>query len=283
MCGIAGFFTLRPNDPRVWTVFDAQFAATEARGREGSGVFSLPSERGGSIYVHRQNLPASELIGVAHYRRIKNTRPTAVVGHCRLPTKGLSTNPANLHPILAGKVLGVHNGIVRNDEELFRRFGLPRAGQVDSEVIFRLIERFCPEGLDAAGVRRAFAEIRGDYALAFTHARTLGEVWLARNEWRPLVLVWLPALETLYFGSERRFIFGAMNRAMAATGDGSLSKGLRVWDLPAGMVAVVDRGALRALSKGKEWGGALRMFRVPAAVEGRLRAMPLWEAARVPW
>lgn len=282
MCGIAGFFTLHPEDLRVWTVFDAQFAATEARGREGSGVFSLPSERGGDILVHRQNLPASELVGVTVYRRIRKSQPAAVVGHCRLPTKGASTNPANLHPIVAGKALGVHNGVVYNDNAIFRDFNLRRAGQVDSEAIFRLIDYFCPKGLEAIGVQRALAKIRGDYAVAFTHARNAGEVWLARDG-RPLVLVWTPALGTLYFGSERRFIFGALNGAMAEAGDASLTKGLRVWDLPAGAVAVVDRAVLRELEKRKEPTKVLPTFRIPVVAERRPRAVPMWETAGVPW
>ena len=58
-------------------------------------------------------------------------------------TKGHPTIEANNHPIRHGAVVGVHNGIILNDEELFEQHGWTRAHPemtVDSEAIFALVE-----------------------------------------------------------------------------------------------------------------------------------------------
>ena len=58
-------------------------------------------------------------------------------------TKGHPTIEGNNHPIRHGAVVGVHNGIILNDEELFEQHGSTRAQPemtVDSEAIFALVE-----------------------------------------------------------------------------------------------------------------------------------------------
>src|ERR671933_426166 len=64
--------------------------------------------------------------------------------HVRDYTKGHPSLSANNHPIRHGAVVGVHNGVIVNDDELFAHHGIARdeAGMtVDSEIIFALAER----------------------------------------------------------------------------------------------------------------------------------------------
>ena len=47
--------------------------------------------------------------------------------HVRDYTKGHPTVLANNHPIRHGSIVGVHNGVIVNDEEILARHGLERA------------------------------------------------------------------------------------------------------------------------------------------------------------
>ena len=63
--------------------------------------------------------------------------------HVRDYTKGHPTVLANNHPIRHGSVVGIHNGIIVNDEEILARYAIERAEPemtVDSEAIFALME-----------------------------------------------------------------------------------------------------------------------------------------------
>ena len=84
--------------------------------------------------------PFQELLGQV------DNETTILMGHTRWRTRGNEFNNRNNHPIRAGIVIGTHNGTIYNADYLFRRLGLPRYAEVDSELIFRLADRFAPEG-----------------------------------------------------------------------------------------------------------------------------------------
>lgn len=77
----------------------------------------------------------------------RTKRLVSATGHCRMPTKGSVMNNDNNHPIIAGDIVGAHNGVIGNDDRLFNAFGnrFGRIAQVDSEIIFQLINLFMNE------------------------------------------------------------------------------------------------------------------------------------------
>ena len=57
--------------------------------------------------------------------------------------RAIRRSQANNHPIRHGSVVGIHNGIIENDDALLARYGIERAEPqmtVDSEAIFALME-----------------------------------------------------------------------------------------------------------------------------------------------
>ena len=87
--------------------------------------------------------------------------------HVRDYTKGHPTVEQNNHPIRHGAVVGIHNGIIVNDEEIFARYGFGRAHPemtVDSEAIFALAEH-----TDARA--EALEELQGSHGTGWTNAR----------------------------------------------------------------------------------------------------------------
>jgi glucosamine 6-phosphate synthetase-like amidotransferase/phosphosugar isomerase protein len=118
--------------------------------------------------------------------------------HVRDFTKGHPDIEANNHPIRHGSVVGVHNGIVENDDALLSRYGIERAEPhmtVDSEAIFALMELREHDP-------RALSELRGAMAAAWLDERDDATLYLARGRCRPL---WLASSgDNLYFASTRR-------------------------------------------------------------------------------
>ena len=137
MCGIAGY-SLGPESPVDRTLAaQALLAGIAERGADAVGYAHRGA--GAAVSVHKQRTGASALldsIGVPQGAR-------QVLVHVRDYTKGHPTIAANNHPIRHGAVVGIHNGIIVNDEELFATHGFERAEPgmtVDSEAIFALVD-----------------------------------------------------------------------------------------------------------------------------------------------
>ena len=96
-------------------------------------------------------------------------------------TKGHPRIEANNHPIRHGAVVGVHNGIIFNDDELMEQHGFERAEPemtVDSEAIFALAEAH-------EGAPGALEQLRGSMATAWLDERRPRTLFLARGVGRP--------------------------------------------------------------------------------------------------
>ena len=176
MCGIAGYSL--NGDSRVDRTFAAQtlLAAIAERGSDAVGYCfrgaSLP------LATNKQRTGASELLEAVTVP----AEATEALLHVRDYTKGHPSLAANNHPIRHGPVVGIHNGIIANDEELFERYGWERAEPgmtVDSEAIFALVESVGPEA-------ETLEELYGSMATAWLDARREGTLFLARGIGRPL-------------------------------------------------------------------------------------------------
>jgi glucosamine 6-phosphate synthetase-like amidotransferase/phosphosugar isomerase protein len=191
MCGIAGY-SLKPESSVERTLAaQALLAGIAERGADAVGY----AHRGSSAYVtvHKRRSGASALLDEVHVP----SASTQVLVHVRDYTKGHPTIEANNHPIRHGSVVGVHNGIIVNDEEIFARYGFERAHPdmtVDSEAIFALAEH-------AEGSPEALEELHGAMATAWLDERMASVLFLARALGRPL---WIgTGGQGLFFASTR--------------------------------------------------------------------------------
>lgn len=192
MCGIAGF-SLGP-DSAVDRTLAAQALLAGIAERGADAVGYAHRAAGGSVHVTKLRGGASALLDELD---VPQTTLQALV-HVRDFTKGHPGIEANNHPIRHGSVVGIHNGIVENDDALLARYGIERAEPsmtVDSEAIFALMElrRHRP---------RALSQLRGAMAAAWLDERDETTLYLARGCLRPL---WLGrAGGDLFFASTRR-------------------------------------------------------------------------------
>src|SRR5215211_1178312 len=176
MCGIAGY-SLNPASsvPRTLAA-QALLAGIAERGADAVGYAHRGD--GATTAVHKRRSGATELLEELHVP----DGATQVLVHVRDYTKGHPTIEANNHPITHGAVVGIHNGIIVNDEEIFARYGFDRAHPemtVDSEAIFALAEH-------AHGSAEALEELHGAMATAWLDERVPGVLSLARGVGRPL-------------------------------------------------------------------------------------------------
>ena len=193
MCGIAGFSLNERSRVERTLVAQALLAGIAERGADAVGYAYRGDE--GAIRVTKIRGGAS---GLLETLALPHSASGALI-HVRDFTKGHPDIAANNHPIRHGAVVGIHNGVIENDDLVLERHGLSRAEPemtVDSEAIFALMHhrRHHP---------RALSELRGAMAAAWLDEREHATMYLARGRRRPL---WLGTSRDgdLFFASTRR-------------------------------------------------------------------------------
>ena len=121
MCGIAGYsFSLASTVDRT-VAARALLAGIAERGADSVGFAYRGDDS--KVTVHKQRTGASEFLD-----RIEVPQTaTQLLVHVRDYTKGHPRVLANNHPIRHGAVVGIHNGTIANDDELFAAHGIARA------------------------------------------------------------------------------------------------------------------------------------------------------------
>src|SRR5207248_5090139 len=192
MCGIAGF-SLSPGS-QVERTLAAQslLAAIAERGADAVG-YAYRSPGDGYPTVVKQRTPASMLL-----ERISVPAEAGqLLVHVRDYTKGHPSIAANNHPVRHGPVVGIHNGIILNDDELLEEMQCARCEPrmtVDSEAIFALAAH-------SENDPRALEALTGSMAAAWLDARDAGAIFAARGVGRPL---WIgKGKHELFFASTR--------------------------------------------------------------------------------
>src|SRR5439155_459060 len=179
MCGIAGYSLSSRSRLDRTLAAQSLLAGIAERGADAVG-YAYRSPGDAYPTVCKQRTPASLLL-----ERI-SVPQTAVelLVHVRDYTKGHPSIPANNHPVRHGPVIGIHNGIILNDDELLAPHDCARAEPrmtVDSEAIFALAAH-------SGSAARAFEALHGSMAAAWLDEREPDLLFAARGVGRPLWL-----------------------------------------------------------------------------------------------
>lgn len=187
ICGLAGF-SLNPNAQVDAAVLAAALALSiESRGGHATGIAHYhPHQK--AVLVTKDGVTAYEFID--QIMESVDPKCRAAIIHTRFGTKGSSDVNENNHPIVLPGIVGVHNGIVSNDDEVTKKLELDRVAEVDSEVLFHIIRD--------QGVRHVAEHVHGDAAVAWMNVgHEPGKmlrpptVNIAVLNNRPAVLAWL--------------------------------------------------------------------------------------------
>ena len=195
MCGIVGFTGLQQAAP---VLLDG-LSKLEYRGYDSAGL------------AVRDGDALAEVVKATG--RLKNLAEkidqgaalpgTCGIGHTRWATHGEPTQ-TNAHPHVGGNakgsacgpvesdVVGVHNGIIENYEELkakLLRHGYTFYSTTDTEVVIKLVDYYYKKykigPIDA--INRMMVRVRGSYALALMFKDYPGEIYAARKD-SPMVI-----------------------------------------------------------------------------------------------
>ena len=192
MCGIAGYSLSAESSLDRTLAAQALLAGIAERGEDAVGYASRCA--GEAVEITKLRGGASALLDEI---RVAPTATEALI-HVRDYTKGRPEIEENNHPIRHGAIVGIHNGVISNDDELLAHYGIERETPemtVDSEAIFALTEHRNHHP-------RALRELHGTMAAAWLDERRPGALYLARGLSRPL---WTGRTATeVFFASTRR-------------------------------------------------------------------------------
>jgi len=223
MCGIAGYSLDAESAVDRTLAAQALLAGIAERGADAVGY----AHRGArpEATIHKQRSGATALLDAVALPG----DATDTLVHVRDYTKGHPTILANNHPIRHGSVVGVHNGIIVNDEEILARHGLERAEPdmtVDSEAIFALMELTQSD-------HASLEQLQGSMATAWIDERVPGRLHLARGVARPL-----------WIGRARRELFFASTKSALEVVEGTLRLTLRKQEVSEGRLLHLERGRI---------------------------------------
>jgi glucosamine--fructose-6-phosphate aminotransferase (isomerizing) len=223
LCGIAGY-SLGPESAVERTIAArALLTGIAERGADAAGYAYRAPE--GGIAVHKQRSGATALL-----ERIRVPEDASqLLVHVRDHTKGHPSLAANNHPIRHGTVVGVHNGIIENDDELFAWHQIDRAEPgmtVDSEIIFALAE--VSRGHTAAALEQLFG--------------TMATAWL--DEGRPELLVARGLGRPLWLGKGKHELVFASTRLARELVESYAGIKLRKSEMPEGTLVAVEHGRI---------------------------------------
>lgn len=204
MCGIAGF-NLSPAErldslklarALVAEIESRGYDATGAAWVEDDGVFYDKAPERATIYA--RHMPLHPLT-------------TNAILHTRWATQGDPAVNANNHPFALPGIIGVHNGVIYNDADVFEVLGslnpkVKRTCATDSEAIFALLAYSGLKPTDALTL------LDGDAAIAWLDTDEPDVLHLATTEGRPL---WVGDTEhgSLVFASTEWALRQACRRA----------------------------------------------------------------------
>ena len=138
MCGIFGRISAISNensDIRKIVHYSSQ------RGMDSSGLLYRSDEN--SYCIERADYKIGKLL-----KRSKPFNSSFLIGHSRLITNGLSDN----QPVTREKIAVIHNGIIVNEEEVWKSLPLKRNFKIDSEAIVGVAEDYLSRNECLSGI-----------------------------------------------------------------------------------------------------------------------------------
>ena len=228
MCGIVGY-SLAEHDPNARARMCRALISIEERGGDATGFASWDTTQE-RIWYQKHNVKSYDFV----MSELDYIYGRTAIGHTRMATTGTPERSHNNHPILAGRITGIHNGMLWDHHGTARELDLDLKYEVDSEVLFRAIEK----APDLDGAAKALDGIEGDASIAWLDDNEPDTLFLAALGGRPMVV-----------GSNRLgFFFGSTEKAVLAAAGGAVRKIEHVED---GTLLIVKDGVVT--SRVPEW------------------------------
>ena len=194
MCGLTGvIFGKKKRSERdyeeIKKIFSSMFIFSEQRGHHASGVATI--DLSGKTHLYKIPVPPTRLETLLGYKKVLSSvsdQTTLLIGHSRWKTVGSEFNNNNNQPIIAGSILGTHNGTISNATELFKRHQYTRFAEMDSEILFRMANASMQEGvLNTVSYKSLLSECEGNLSCVFVSKIDPKDVYIFKGN-KPIYL-----------------------------------------------------------------------------------------------
>lgn len=208
MCGIYGFISkndfIEKND--IENIFHQLWKQSEIRGKEACGVALKQKD---FFEVLKFKTSSTKEFNKISFKQktnnyFKQNDLVVLFGHSRLQTNGEREKEENNQPISTrdSKQVLLHNGIICNHQELFKRNNIDQETELDSEYLLKRIDNLQKNISQEESVEILFNEIEGEATIAYLTEKNIilatncGNLYYQFNEFT----------SELIFASERIFL-----------------------------------------------------------------------------
>jgi len=239
MCGIFGMINYSKENLTTWRIQELQklianlLDESEMRGKDASGICILSEDK---VSIFKDHIRGRDLKNYKLFKDVVDNinitnRFKSLLGHTRAQTKGDSRFNINNHPIIANKTIGVHNGIIGNDDLLFSKHKdkIVREGEVDSEIIFRLIDMYIAEGKSIEdAVKETSDQLLGGYACAFINLDWSNYLTLFKGSTYPSIVIYTYNFDNLIVFASSSIILSNAIKDLTVFDESSVTEKLEI-------------------------------------------------------
>ncbi len=211
MCGQAGIVFGKKRRSKkerfeLLTLFKMLLILNQKRGVDATGVALVNAHGGYQLYKTADS--ANKFLRDKDARSIINVdelteQTTLLAGHTRWATVGSPKNSRNNHPIVAGSIIGTHNGTITNADAVAKTLGVQRRAKVDSEVIFRIASTLCLNAgrIDMDKIKENMHLLRGEMSSIMVSRHDPKTVIILKGT-KPLALRYCKKARAVIYSSE---------------------------------------------------------------------------------
>ena len=209
MCGIFGVIA-----PKIIEKKELKLLVkhSQQRGKDSSGLIFLKNDQ---YHIYRADYSIDKLLN-----KVKPYNTSIVLGHSRLITNGLADN----QPVIREDVFVLHNGIIVNDDEIWKDLKVERKYQIDSEVIAGITLEHLKNGYPLADLANVVMDKCKGIVSCAVVIQNIGKIILISNN------------GSLYTGvKEGLTYFASENYALTEMGCENISqihKSFKIIDIP---------------------------------------------------
>ncbi len=212
MCGLAGIILgnkKRTEDDFEWIkeTMTSLLIRSQARGPHATGIAII--RRDGSYQLLKRPLPAEEFVEMEEYQDVmaglpvrlgRDNEVTIIMGHTRYRTVGTEKRSKNNHPIRAGRIIGTHNGTIYNTAHIAKMYGLNRFADVDSEVLFRVANKF----RNPIQFKSKLKSFRGQMTAVMVNLNSPELIRIYKGN-KPFAMKWFDEMDVMIYASNGEY------------------------------------------------------------------------------